>query len=348
MLYTLDMLKKVDTMLSIKEESKDTIHFSEDYSFFCEVLEGLTKENILFNKMIYENNTEEIVEEGTISKFIWNKLKSVDIKKLLLRILEGFGKLLKSVWDHFKAFMIQFSSKSHVFKKYEKELLSYDKDLIYQDTRCIYANLDAFTSYNSFKSEIRDAHSSLVLDGEQILTTKDPNKLAQILNDMKEKRNNLVIDADMIRGNALGLGSPISKEKFGNYLYNHFRQEIIDGGVVSGAIVQDAYRSLNTLNQDINDVKKDVSKLTADANKEEQAIKAMRLEDRFKGEITEEAASEFMRLVTYSVQYTKETCQTFIQILGAKMDAFKERAQQNTAICTAAVREIVRTGGAEA
>ncbi len=95
MLYTLDMIKEANKERPSTIEEKEIINFSEDYSFFCEVLEGLTIENILFNKMIYENNNEEIVEEGTISKFIWNKLKSVDIKKILLKILEGFGKLLK-------------------------------------------------------------------------------------------------------------------------------------------------------------------------------------------------------------------------------------------------------------
>lgn len=347
MLYTLDMIKEANKERPSTIEEKEIINFSEDYSFFCEVLEGLTIENILFNKMIYENNNEEIVEEGTISKFIWNKLKSVDIKKILLKILEGFGKLLKSLWDHFKAFMIQFSSKNSTFKKYDKELSNYDKDLIYQDKRCIFTNLDGFTSYNSFRSEIRDARDSLLRDGEEILSAKDPNKLAQILNNMKQERNNLVIDADMIRGNALGLGSPISKDDFGKYLYNHFRGEIIDGGTMTGMQVQDAYRSWKNIDKDVDLVKQDMTKLRNDCSKEEQAIKGMRLEDRFKGEITEEAASEFMRLVTYSVQYTKETCQTFLQILGSKMDAIKERGIQNTAICTAAVREIVRTGGAE-
>ena len=351
------MIYGVNAILeSQKKLQENSVHHHEEFisentSFFLEVLDELVKENFSFNKMMYENN-DEVIEEGigsAIAKAIWNKLKSVDIKKLLFKVFEMFGQLLQKIWNHFKAFMVQFNSKSYNFKKYDKQLKNFDKDLIYADTIHTYTDLGAYRGYISFKSAVEEAYNSLLRDTEQILTTKDISKLAQILNNIKQENNNLVVDVDTIRGRALMVGDPIPQEQFANYLYNKFRgfnPQGYEPGTIPADQVRSRYEFINSSSKLEQEVSNDKDTLLRESKSIGNKIKSWRLEDHFKGEIDEQTASEFMRVASYYIQYNKSICEIFVQILAAKMDAIKEAKIEAVNICTAAVREIVRSGGA--
>lgn len=333
----------------VKEENNIDINISLFFESLKLLKENDRNDYILF-KSFTESDNNQIIQEKilTFSDLLKATIKRIDPKNIIRKILNGFMKLLDTLWRNFHAALLNLFGEDRVISVYKNKLNSIDIDIEFKEDRYIYTNLGYSTSYTSFKSELEKEISSLILDLSKIGSINTFNKMNYI-RELEEIRNKNIIndeDIDMIRGNSLGYKYGINKDKFASELFNYFRNNgyKVSSGTIKSDEIRNIYNEYMNNKSNLKEVSRDKNELQKASNDIQKQIMNIELETYIQDTIPQEASTIFISILENKCKKVKILCEIYTMILSAKMDAVKDSYIQYRNILFTACKELARRG----
>lgn len=334
---------------SINTNCKKEHLLSEHDSFFQESMNFIQKESLEFQKLLFEQY--HVVNEGLGLMLIGGGaliafLKKMNYKKLVENILHSFTKLLDYLWKRFKVFFLQTSNSKTVISRFDKELKSIDSNVLFSGERYIYTNLGSNTSYTSLKIIAGRELSDFVLDLSELHDCRSLEQQMRKMEDIKDKVDTTDEYYDQVRGDLVGSYDGVTKEEFGNALYQYFRNggnKIITPNILPSEI-HTIYKQYKNNNHTIKMVEKDKSDMSVACSNLQKEIKRLDLKNYIKDDASAELNNIFISITQNKITRLKNICEIFGLFFGAKLDAIKEMNLQNREILMSACKQLVKEG----
>lgn len=343
------MVFSLDTIKESKQRSfpiKSNIDINMDKSFFFETLNMILEESKTFQSCFLETYSSNIVSEGFGSDLLKSMVGKIDIRKILINILNSFMDLLEKLANDFCALLLSLFNKDKVIKHYKKDIEKIDFSVYYQEDRYNYTNLGLNTSYTSLKNELEKEFSSLILNLSKLSKIRDNEELFREIENIKNEIDMTEDYYDDMRGYIIGSRNPVTKSEFAGELFKYFRfgGYTVCAGNISANKIKEICSDYFNYNKAIKTVHKDKSDMKSYARKLQHDIESVKLEDYVKENFPEEAQKMFIGILQNKTIRVKNTCDLFLQLFSAKLDAIKESYITNRKILFEVCKAIVKEG----
>lgn len=340
MIFSTQILKSNNNSLFVKENKS----IYEDKSLFVETLGYILNEGKQMDSLIAESYSQQIMYEGIASDILKSAIKKIDPIKILFKLLQSFIDLLNKIWKNFHTFMLDFANKNQVIKRYKTKLMNIENKVYFPEERYIYTNLGTTTSYTTFKNDLGKEYSSLILDLSKFRDYKTYESLVLAIEKIKQELDLSDTYFDKVRGEIVGTQNSIAKENFATELYKFFRN---DGSPVSASnISPNEIKRITTeyidFSKILRSIQKDKSDMEDEAKRLQKDIMSIKLENFVKDSIPEEVQRMFIRVLEDKAKRIKLTCDIYLQVFSAKLDAAKESYNQNNKILITACKTIIK------
>ena len=311
---------------------------NNDFSLFNETLDMISEEQKTFRVLFYNEGFKEFVKDSIEP--------NINFGKLIKNIIKGFMDILDKIWNRFHAFLLDFTRKSSVIKRYKNKLETIEKQVYYPETRYIYTNLGTSTSYTTFRNEMDKEFSNLILNMSKLHDFNTYEKLVLEIERIKDEIDMTEDYFDKVRGNIISSNTSVKKQEFVGELYKYFRNnsvQVTEGYILPQEIklACDEYfsydKKLKQLQRDRQDLKNAAKEL-------EKNIMNVNLKDYVREDIPKEAQTIFTSILQNKVKRVNEMCNIYLQVFSIKLDAIKDSYQQYSKILMFACKEIVKEG----
>jgi hypothetical protein len=322
---------------SLIEESDNNL----DFSFFDINLRLLVEEQKNFNINLLSK--EKIVE----------KIKTIDIKSLLLNIFDWFIDSINKLTDLFISSIIKFiNSNNKKISKYRRELKSYDNKLEYYGIQYNYTNIDTYdvASFGDYESDITNEYINLLNELEKLKSAKTPMEVSDTLyNIMKNIQYNSV-SLDTIRGKILGKSRGVNVEDYPKELFKFFRKGK-DTPISKKTYSADAIKYIASVyfsyDRQTKYIRREANKLTSVAKARKKDIKAKDINDYIPNtsNLDDSIMNSFNIIIIEECSKIRNICDIYRMFYSAKLDAIREYTASNVGILAQAIIELKKNKG---
>ena len=331
---------------------KDNIQKNDytDFSFFESSLSI-----ILSERREFEYNMIQL-SEGFISK-VSEKIKSIDIKELLYKIIDWFIESIKKMDTIIKQFFVNLLNKDKKLKLYKNKLESFNGEIVYNKPSFNYTNILTDSSFSTYKADIMKVYNEFSDNMEKLSKYNTPMELANIIGNIRNESNYNQEYLDNIRGKLLKRNSLVSKEDFGSELFKYFRngkdnptnpENIFNTGTIQSQTINEITKFYFTDYQNNQKIlQRESSKLTLEA----KAIKAKIATNNIfkyadiKDMVSSEVLKEYNLLINLNCRKIADICDIYRLFYSAKLDALKEQYLKDRDILSVVVNEIIKQEG---
>lgn len=316
--------------------------YSENSSIFFEMLDMISQEN----KQFYSSfNNIFSVKEGYGTEFLKNTISKIDFKKILNKLLTSFVDLLNKAWDNIHAFLLNLFGNKQVIAMYKDKLKNVNIGIDFEETRYIYTNLGMNTSYTSFRNELEKEFSNLILDLSKFRSFSTREEVILNIQKIKDDISSQTDYYDILRGRILGKRDVIQKEQFTTELFKYFRNDSVEykNRIEPKEINMISERYFN-YQKTIKEIERDKSDMIKASKKLQRDINSISLESYTDVVYPDLVNNIFVDILSDKSKRINETCNLYLQLFAAKLDAVKERYIQDQKILVKVIKETIREG----
>ena len=345
MVFSINTLNESLNKPFYKESNKE----DDNFSFFESSLTLLITEQREFEYNMIQ------LSEGIMSNIVSNKIekiKSIDIQELLLKIFDWFIDAINKSQETFLIFLAKFINRDKRIKLFKRKLESFEGTIVYNSKYYDYTNILSDSSYTDYKDEISKVYDEFVDSLSKLSKHNTPVELASILSDIKTSSEYNSEDLDNIRGKIVGKNILVSKEDFATELFKYFRngretpQLSFGKHIFDNSIIKDAYNSFFNYSKQRSIIQRESNKLTSQAKLQKAKIKTTNI---FKymdiSNLSSDIINQYSNIVSIKCRKIKDICDIYRLYYSAKLDALKEYNYQSSKILSIAISEIIRQEG---
>ena len=342
MVYSINAYKD-----SITKDKSTSIVYSEEFSLFSFGIDCLTENDMQIRNILTASHIDTtIVNESAGETFI----------NLIKTIIKGFIRILNRIFDTFKDAFIQIFQPKSAIERYKKELLNYKYDFKMVTTNFTYHN------YSHFQEDIPspDLYMWFVEDYED--SVKELKKISKLKtkNEILTKIAEITRDVDTnidgkfyctARANILRVNEVVPAEGYGERLYELFRsgesKDYMDSNRVDlhvkPIMVQESARRWFDYKSLKEKLTKQKAKIETSAHNVISKFEKLNYKDYIVDDnrFDYDFAASFEAYGTKKAGQLSELCNICVMAFSAKLDAVKEAAIQDRAICIRAISRII-------
>ena len=332
--------------LSSDTKSISTI-YSEEFSLFSFGIDCLTENDMELRNILTASRIDTtVVNEPVGSTFI----------SLIKTIIKGFLKILNKIFDTFKDAFYQIFQPKSAIDRYKKDLLNYKYEFDMVTANFTYHN------YSHFQDDIPSPDLYLWFTEDYEYSVKELQKIAKLRtkNEILTKIAEITRDVDTnidgkfyctARANILNVDEVVPAEGYAEKLYAFFRsgesKDYISsdkvGLHVTSAMVKASAERWFDYKPLKDKLKKQKAKLESSANSVIMKFEKLNYRDYIvvDNKFDYDFAASFEAYGTKKAGQLSELCNICIMAYSAKLDAVKEAAIQDRAICIRALSRII-------
>ena len=332
--------------LSSDTKSISTI-YSEEFSLFSFGIDCLTENDMELRNILTASRIDTtVVNESVGSSFIG----------LIKTIIKGFLKILNKIFDTFKDAFYQIFQPKSAIDRYKKDLLNYKYEFDMVTANFTYHN------YSHFQDDIPSPDLYLWFTEDYEYSVKELQKIAKLRtkNEILTKIAEITRDVDTnidgkfyctARANILQVDEVVPAEGYAEKLYAFFRsgesKDYMESDRIvfkcTPRIVQEAARRWFDYKPLKEKLKKQKAKLESSANSVIMKFEKLNYRDYIvvDNKFDYDFAASFEAYGTKKAGQLSELCNICIMAFSAKLDAVKEAAIQDRAICIRALSRII-------
>lgn len=317
----------------------------EDRSFFFETLSCVLEENKELDILIMSQFSNQVINEGYTKNLFKTYLSKIKLSDIISKIIDGFLLILENIWNNFKSFMLNFMNKNTMVKRYKDRLLKTTVSFYYPNEIYKFTNIDNSTSYTTFKNDIDKEYNNLIFNLSKFNEFKTYEAL---FSEMERIKNEIDLSDnyfDNLRGTILGSSDPVKAVDFAAELYKFFRNkgEVIPAdSIISSNDIHRITTEYLDYNKIIKMIQKDQTDMKNYAKNLQKDIMKINIEDYVQDNLPKDAQKVFVKVLENKASSIKLTCNLYLQVFSAKLDAAKELFNQNAKILLLACKHIAK------
>lgn len=321
---------------------------SKDFSFFENTLNVIMNEQIEFEVNLIQ------VNEGLLGKAAkhvvskqFDKIKSLNIKDILSKILDMFVEAVQKLEEMFSVFLVSLINKNTRIKLYKNKLSNFNSSITFNKKNFDYSNILENNTFSSYESEITKVYDSFVDSLVSLNKATTPVELAKILSDIKDDSKYDSEDLDIIRGKLLSKNINVSTSDFADELFKYFRNgksEPNKKSVISSTEVKKIAETYFDNKKQESIIKRESTKLRTKAFSLKAKIKTANIFTYVPDNVSinMSCVQDYNTIVNSKCRKIRDICDIYRLYYSAKIDALKEYNYKCRDILIEAIKEIVK------
>lgn len=293
------------------------------------------------------------LNEGTID----NIIRKFDLAKIIKKIIDLFNKAIQKIFAAFKAVLTRLNYMDRTIKKYEKELKSWDGEMILEGVYHNYTHLATDIPSSDLYMHFNEVFEDSVEELKKIPKKANKEDILFVINKCAEESAATQEEfLGKIRNSIISSGNMMIDEKFTskeNYpvrLFSLFRSGAVNSSERKLVIVNKDVREMTdrfiNAKELVKKVESTKSTTEAESKKVEKKMKnltADSLYPDFKDDYEINAALE--KFGRHKAGLLHEMCNIYVLAFSAKTEAIKEAVIQDKKILYKVITEIIMKGG---
>lgn len=295
-IFSVDTIKtSINDKLQLKEHDQDY----SDCCYFSESLKYILEEHKKFIMLLSERYKLDPINEGDtlIQNLQYYLSDKIDIPYIVENMYNSFINTISKLWDDFSINVINRYNPS-----YKQHKDGYN-----------YINSGIFTIYTSFKNELFKELSTLIRDLSKFRDFTSYEELIKELDIISANiySSNPDTHFDQLRGNILGLSTPVKEDEFAGHLFYYYRNNNDTSNLKS---IDNIFKELEL---EKNSMELSMSELVS-------KIKDIDFNSYIKDNIPKSTVDILIDITKDKLLRLSKICDTYIMVFSAKLDAVKD------------------------